>query len=69
MSENAKTNITISFNLPLILTIAFFIAKVTEKIDWNWWWVFSPLWITGTLVVLMFIIYIIIQCFSSTKYL
>ena len=27
------------------LTLIFVLLKVTDKIDWSWWWVFSPLWI------------------------
>jgi len=29
--------------LPL-LTIIFVVLKLTDNIDWSWWWVFSPLW-------------------------
>jgi len=25
-----------------ILTILFVILKLTETIDWSWWWVLSP---------------------------
>jgi len=28
-----------------LLTIAFIVLKLTDVIDWSWWWVFSPLWI------------------------
>jgi len=28
-----------------ILTIVFVVLKLTENIDWSWWWVFSPVWI------------------------
>ena len=29
-----------------ILLIAFVILKITKVIDWNWFWVLSPLWIS-----------------------
>jgi phosphoglycerol transferase MdoB-like AlkP superfamily enzyme len=32
-----------------LLTIAFIVLKLTHVIDWSWWWVTSPLWITGLL--------------------
>lgn len=28
-----------------ILTVAFIVLKLTNYIDWSWWWVLSPLWI------------------------
>jgi len=36
-----------------ILTIIFIVLKLTNNIDWSWWWVFSPIWI-----VVIFIIFI-----------
>jgi len=28
-----------------ILTVAFVTLRLTDKIDWSWLWVLSPLWI------------------------
>jgi hypothetical protein len=39
--------------LPWLVTIVFFILKVTGNIDWSWWWVFSPVWITFVVGVLL----------------
>lgn len=41
MSSN-KSN---SIQLPLVVFIVFLILKLTNNIDWSWWWVTSPLWI------------------------
>ncbi len=30
-----------------LLTIVFITLKLTRFIDWSWWWVLSPLWISG----------------------
>lgn len=27
------------------LTLLFIALKLTEVIDWSWWWVLSPMWI------------------------
>lgn len=27
-----------------LLTILFIGLKLTEHIDWSWWWVLSPIW-------------------------
>ena len=28
-----------------VLLIVFVTLKLTELIDWSWWWVLSPVWI------------------------
>lgn len=33
------------------LTLTFVIAKIIGKLDWTWWWVFSPLWLPFTIFV------------------
>lgn len=30
-----------------LLTIVFITLKLLGKIDWSWWWVLSPLWISA----------------------
>lgn len=34
-----------------LLTLLFVGLKLTHYIDWSWWWVLSPLWITGALAL------------------
>jgi len=34
-----------------LLTILFIGLKMTDYIDWSWWWVLSPLWIPIAIVV------------------
>ena len=35
----------------VVIFLAFFFAKIFDKIDWSWWWVFSPLWIPFAIIV------------------
>lgn len=35
-----------------VLFIVFLVLKLTEQVDWSWWWIFAPLWIPGVLLVL-----------------
>ena len=48
-----------------LLTIAFVVLKLLGKIEWSWWWVLSPLWISAGLVVLlvivMFAVYLLVE--------
>lgn len=36
-----------------LLTIAFIVLKLCKMIDWSWWWVISPIWISIGLVLLV----------------
>ena len=33
------------------LFLVFLILKLTDNIDWSWWWVTSPIWIPACLFV------------------
>ena len=35
------------------LLIVFITLKLTGSIDWSWWWVLSPLWITWGLIAVV----------------
>lgn len=37
------------------LTLMFIGLKLSDKIDWSWWWVFSPVWIPLAVLVLLLI--------------
>lgn len=43
MSKNK--NSSSKSNFIGLLTILFIGLKLTNHIDWSWWWVVSPLWI------------------------
>lgn len=36
---------------PGLLTLIFITLKLTEYIDWSWWWVLGPLWILPVAVM------------------
>lgn len=55
--KNVKVNLPKgTYSVNLILFIVFLILKLTDTIDWSWWWVTSPLWIplAFTIVVMLF---------------
>lgn len=39
-----------------LLTILFIGLKLTDFIDWSWWWVLSPAWIPAAIVAVLFVI-------------
>ena len=50
METNKKITIRLVSPVTIIIFILFFLAKIFDKIDWSWWWVFSPLWIPAAIV-------------------
>ena len=61
--ETTNKNIQIGCVTPLsvIVFLAFFFAKIYDKIDWSWWWVFSPLWIPAVICIVAVIIIFILK--------
>lgn len=41
------------------LTLAFIVLKLCKVIDWSWWWVASPVWISAAFIVAVFVIVVI----------
>ena len=39
-----------------LLTILFIALKLTGHIDWSWWWVLSPIWISTVIVLVIALI-------------
>ena len=59
MVNNNKSGSGLS--LSAVLFIVFLVLKLTNNIDWSWWWVTSPLWIPFALVIgIIFIAFLIV---------
>jgi len=43
-----------------VLFLVFLILKLTNNIDWSWWWVTSPLWIPIVGFLSIFIVVVLI---------
>ena len=44
-----------------VLTIVFIVLKLLGKIDWSWWWVISPIWISlGIILIILAIVGIVL---------
>ena len=61
---NNKITISLTGILNVIIFLAFFFAKIFDKIDWSWWWVFSPLWIPFAFLVTIIAIICLIMLIS-----
>lgn len=64
MSNSKSTSSGVEFTG--LLTIVFIVLKLTNYIDWSWWWVLSPIWISLLFALfILFIVFLII--FLRTK--
>ena len=50
-----------------LFLVAFVILKLTHVINWSWWWVLSPLWISFGLFVLITAGFFIAEVFESKR--
>lgn len=63
MENNQKASSGISFCG--LLTIVFIVLKLIEKIDWDWIWVLSPLWIPIAIYIGIFVFSILVVYFKN----
>lgn len=50
-----------------LLTIVFIALKLTGNIDWSWWWVLSPIWISLSLVLIIIIMILMFVWLSPSS--
>ena len=48
-----------------LLTVAFIVLKLCKVINWSWWWVLAPLWISAILWLVLIIIATTICAFGK----
>ena len=53
MEQNSNSGCSISIDTIQVLLIIF---KLTDVIDWSWWWVLSPIWIIILLCLILCLI-------------
>jgi len=44
-----------------LLTIVFIVLKLIGKIDWSWWWVLSPIWISASIAVIIIVFLFLLE--------
>lgn len=54
-----------------LLTIVFIVLKLTDHIDWSWWWVLSPIWISaaalGGILLIILIVALVMMGLERRK--
>lgn len=59
-----KSSSSSGTSLSGLLTVAFVVLKLTHYIDWSWWWVLSPVWISVVLVIFLIGVLILLNAFD-----
>jgi hypothetical protein len=59
-SNNSSSGIGITG----LLFVAFVVLKLTNVIDWSWWWITAPIWLP-VVIVLAFLI--VVDLFSKRR--
>lgn len=54
---NKQSSVNSGVSLVTVLVIVFTTLKLTNNINWSWWWVFSPYWLP--IVIVFSILFII----------
>ena len=50
---NSSSNSSAGIGFTGLLAIVFITLKLTNYINWSWWWVLSPLWIPFVVVIII----------------
>lgn len=41
-----------------LLGLLFIYMKLTDVIDWSWWWVLAPLWVPAVVIAVVLVFWI-----------
>lgn len=61
MSESKSVTVNLG-GFSTLLTILFIALKLTNYIDWSWWWVLAPMWISAALGISILFVFAIFTC-------
>lgn len=53
---NNNNKVVVSTPICMILFIVFLVLKLTNVINWSWWWVTAPLWIPASICLVLMLI-------------
>ena len=58
-----KISLNLHSHFTETLQLIFIVLKLTNLINWSWWWVLSPTWISVAIIVaVILIVLIVIGC-------
>ena len=58
-------NSTEGIGLGGVIFIVLLVLKLTDNIDWSWWWVFAPFWLPVAVVLVMTLVFLLAAIISN----
>jgi len=58
MGEASRTS---GLGLGAVLFLVFLVLKLTGFIDWSWWWVTAPLWVSAGLFLIIMALAVLVM--------
>lgn len=66
-----NSNYTSGLSFSSVLFLVFLVLKLTNVIDWSWWWVTAPLWIPVIIFLIfvggLYVFYQILKYYNKNK--
>lgn len=59
MKNNKNYSAGGGLSLAGVLTVVFVVLKLVGVINWSWWWVLAPLWISAIAIIILLIVVLV----------
>lgn len=56
-------SIRLNLGFTTLLFLVFLVLRLTDQIDWAWYWVASPIWIGWGITLALFLLFMVIGFF------
>lgn len=63
MNDKKTVRVSSGVSLSTVVFIVFLILKLTNVIDWSWWWVTAPIWMPLAALIAICIVLFIVGVF------
>ena len=67
MTVSRAKNSDAGLGLGSVLQVIFIVLKLCGLIDWSWWWVMSPTWISIGILIVGFVVIMIARFFLDKR--
>ena len=67
MTVSRAKNSDAGLGLGSVLQVIFIVLKLCGLIDWSWWWVMSPTWISIGILIVGFVVIVIARFFLDKR--
>lgn len=66
-TQKQAVNVTATFPFVTPLFLVLLVLKLTEVIDWSWWWITAPLWGSFALGIAFIVVVTIVVLISEYR--